>query len=345
MYALQTIPMNHPSGDAKLKYEATHRKADETIVGRPPREPSQKRRHEAISAVENRTKPWMKHLTLSSKDLIWGSCSSMEEEFMDVSTNHKSSSTSSPPVSPTSRSESHHHPEDPLAEMTAALSSLPGNHTKMAISAGNNLSLESDQHSFPRFRQDLIMDHDDVELKMQELQASLLRSTSSDSLPLMALEESSLSYSTSFVATQREIMSQIMRDSTSSFCCFEPRGGGDGGPGPTSRAATTNDTGGGSRVAPLRSMESKHSSLSSSTTREETLDGTGSKVRIHGEGRVFAAMDQGTASLLQCLGCSRHMMATNDMKLVYCPGCGTLTPFEMGLVPSNIRRTVAESPK
>lgn len=72
-------------------------------------------------------------------------------------------------------------------------------------------------------------------------------------------------------------------------------------------------------------------SSSHTTTNEHTIGELGSKVRIqHDEARVYAAMKNGTATLVQCVGCSRHLLATRDVELVYCPGCGTITPIEIG---------------
>lgn len=227
-------------------------------------------------------------------------------------------------------------PSDPLAKMAAALSSIAGNHTRLSMptNAGSDLSIKCNQQQqhggLPRFRQDKIMDHGDVELKMQEFQTSLLRSMSSDSLPPSALEMPQLSYSHSFVASQREIMSQIVRDSESRIS----RDSEDNASFSLEQGATHSDTDGSSQMAlsATRLLRSPEPSLPFLKYSEETLNGMGSKVRIHDEERVFAAMDEGTASLIRCVGCVRHMMATSDMKLVYCPGCSTLTPFGMGLV-------------
>lgn len=73
----------------------------------------------------------------------------------------------------------------------------------------------------------------------------------------------------------------------------------------------------------------KHS-YPSTTYHEQSFNERGSKVRIHDEERVFAAMTNGTARIVQCVGCSRHLLATRDIELVYCPVCHTITPMEIG---------------
>lgn len=139
-------------------------------------------------------------------------------------------------------------------------------------------------------------------------------------------------YSESFIASQEEIMTQIERNATT----FQP-------PSPEmqrqqqagvhtaipSSVATTKS------LSPSRvSIPSKQGSFDHSS--EERLDSIGSTVRIHDKERVLSAMNQGTAQILQCIGCAKHMMVTSDVELAYCPSCGTLTPFEMGTFPNGV---------
>jgi hypothetical protein len=62
----------------------------------------------------------------------------------------------------------------------------------------------------------------------------------------------------------------------------------------------------------------------------------GSRIKVFDQqDRVYAAVENGTATVLKCVGCSKHLLATNDVKLVFCPGCGTLSPVTLAkLLPS-----------
>jgi hypothetical protein len=52
----------------------------------------------------------------------------------------------------------------------------------------------------------------------------------------------------------------------------------------------------------------------------------GSRITVFDQDHVYAAIENGTATVLKCVGCSKHLLATSDVKLVFCPGCGTLSP-------------------
>lgn len=310
MYKIESTISSSPSSEAELKYAAAYRKTDSGAVKRRLWH-SQPNCHEGSAMIRCRSEPWMKRMSLSSKDLIWGSCNEKEEEFMDIR-----------PKSPPLMGESD---AVPLMKMAAALSSLPGNPTMPLIPNMNDFSPQN-KWNLPRFRQDMIMDHMDVEFRMRDLQTTLQRSISSDSMP----EEPTLQYSDSFIAAQEKIMFQIKRESVPSTP--ERRQGG-GGWSPKRTAASpcisTAKSFSPSRMSSPKQCLPRYS-------REETLDSVGSKVLIHDEERVYRAMDQGTARIVQCVGCSKHMMATMDMELVYCPGCGTLTPFELGALPDRV---------
>ena len=58
----------------------------------------------------------------------------------------------------------------------------------------------------------------------------------------------------------------------------------------------------------------------------------GSRITLLDQDRVYAAIENGTATVLKCVGCSKHLLATNDVKLVFCPGCGTLSPVTLAKV-------------
>lgn len=55
----------------------------------------------------------------------------------------------------------------------------------------------------------------------------------------------------------------------------------------------------------------------------------GRNIKLHDQDRVYAALHDGSATVIKCIGCSKHMMVTTDIKLVFCPGCGTLSPITL----------------
>jgi hypothetical protein len=57
-----------------------------------------------------------------------------------------------------------------------------------------------------------------------------------------------------------------------------------------------------------------------------------SRIMVFDQDRVYAAIENGTATVLKCVGCSKHLLATDDVKLVFCPGCGTLSPVTLAKV-------------
>lgn len=266
---------------------------------------------------------WRKHMTLSSRDLIWDSCDGKEHLFMSLQQDSKKDVASSS-----------------LFKMQEALAALPGSsfvfHTPTEgplLSDSNTTcttTLSSSCHSqadststgpLPRFRRERIMDHDDVELCCQNLRppttalttTSLLRANSSDSFEVPDLLETDLYCSESLMESQQRIMNLIQSEMVSQEDAIHLQ--------PSSQEATITAT-----------------TTTTTTTREEILvDGNGSKVRIHDQQRVYTAMDQGMARVIQCIGCMRHMMATQDSELIYCPSCGTLNPAELARIPSNTR--------
>ena len=113
-------------------------------------------------------------------------------------------------------------PSSSLASMAAALSSLPSmsmiepqllRHTASDSSSDENDIMPSCQ--LPRFRQDKVLDHLDVERQMGDLRTALQRSLSSGSIAMPPLEEANLSFSESFVASQQQILEQIQNGSAS----------------------------------------------------------------------------------------------------------------------------------
>ena len=312
MYTIESsINPSRPS-DAQTKYEPAYGKDDKAPVRRRQTH-SQQNSHEGIIAVQRRSEPWMERMSVSTKDLIWGSCNVKEEAFMTIR-------PKSPPLINTSSMA-----PEPLVKMARALSSLPGHSGKSLMPTENDLSWPSDRNP-PRFRQDTIMDHVDVELRVQGLQTTLQRSISSDSTP----DEPPLKFSDSFIASQKEMMVQI-ESSSSGPSSSERLLAGKASPArlPSPSAGSTKT------MSPQRMASPKLSSPQRSS-REETVNSMGCKVRIHDEERVYRAMDDGTASIIQCVGCSKHMMAASDIELVLCPNCGTLTPFEVGILSESV---------
>jgi hypothetical protein len=155
---------------------------------------------------------------------------------------------------------------------------------------------------FPQYyRLDRVVDsEDDIDREVEILLTALDRQKLEGCPQPRTCEELKLEFSESFVTEQQNILSRIQQQ-------------------PQSPAVGKNST--------IATDDRQ------STVREEKVDAKGSKIRIHDQSRVYAAIKEGTAKVLKCIGCSRHMLATSDIKLVFCPGCGTLTPVEMGEVP------------
>ena len=55
----------------------------------------------------------------------------------------------------------------------------------------------------------------------------------------------------------------------------------------------------------------------------------GKHVKIHGKDRAYASLRNGQATIFQCVGCDKRLLAATDTKLLYCSECGTLTPTEI----------------
>jgi hypothetical protein len=53
------------------------------------------------------------------------------------------------------------------------------------------------------------------------------------------------------------------------------------------------------------------------------------KIKIFDQDRVYDAIDRGTAMVLKCVACGKHMLASDDIKLIFCPACCTLAPVEL----------------
>lgn len=296
MYTVHNHTIDHQR-DQGMKYDAAYRRTP--LKGESPRTDSQSL-HESQSSVERKAQPWMKNVTLSKNDLMWDDCDEEEEQFMNIPKL----------VSPTSPSRC-----TSLSSLAATLSSLPSLSNEPPFRQHHSDSSDENDdvlsQQLPRFRQDLIMDHSDVELQVNSLQTSLQRSISSDSIPIPALIESTLNFSESFVASQKQILQHIQHNSASNS---------------QSSLHLPNEQ---------QPPSSPWSTSGNQSFREETFDGNGSKIRIHDKERVYAAMNQGTARILQCIGCSKHMMATSDIELVFCPACGTVTPLDIARVQSD----------
>jgi len=55
----------------------------------------------------------------------------------------------------------------------------------------------------------------------------------------------------------------------------------------------------------------------------------GKQVKIHGKDRAYASLRNGDATIFQCVGCDKRLLANQGTKLLYCTDCGTLTPTEI----------------
>lgn len=310
MYYLQTISPRETSDEA-LKYEATLRNANNKFVNRKTPSGSYKRHHDDLPIVHLQESNWAKNCTLSSKDLIWGSCSPREEEFMSIA-----DAVSRLPLCMTLNQHN-------LTETAAAFFSLMDNPPTIAIPT------EVFEQGYPRFRQDLIMDREDVNQKLLEFQTVMLRkSNSSESQSTTISPETKKSASETCVDLKNGIVPQKM-------CYLTTMPSSDKQEttpllDDTTTAHTSNDFHLATFSTPPMPAETQDFS-SKQPQDENTVNLNGARLRLHDEQRIYAAMDDdGNVGVVQCIGCSRYLLATSDIKLVYCPGCGTITPLEIG---------------
>jgi hypothetical protein len=138
------------------------------------------------------------------------------------------------------------------------------------------------------------------------------------------LKELSLKASESFVAEQEAILKQIQQQ--------------PGGEQPPRRHPAPQDEDDEAEQhtsrRPSRRMTTaqrppQHSGGTKTNKKEGGSSSSYTNLKIIGQERVYAAIDKGTATVVKCLGCAKHMMTTKDIKLVYCPGCGTLSPVSL----------------
>jgi hypothetical protein len=66
----------------------------------------------------------------------------------------------------------------------------------------------------------------------------------------------------------------------------------------------------------------------STKTRSIRLGNTGPSVALHGPERTRAAIDNGTAMLVQCLSCNNWMQVTPTATLMLCPVCQVVSPVD-----------------
>jgi hypothetical protein len=136
------------------------------------------------------------------------------------------------------------------------------------------------------------------------------------------LMHSGLEFSESFVAEQEAILSRIQRKRSKS-------------PPVSIRNSNRQNT---KRQSPVTGTLRRR--LSRSRYPESVEATKGSKIKIHDQDRVYDAINNGTAVVLKCIGCSKHMLVTKDSKLVFCPECGTLSPVKLAQVPTGKRPAI-----
>jgi hypothetical protein len=71
------------------------------------------------------------------------------------------------------------------------------------------------------------------------------------------------------------------------------------------------------------------SSLQENNAPTRSVDlGGGQQVALHGQERTRAAIENGTAILVQCINCQNWMQVTDTATLMYCPVCSVVSPVE-----------------
>jgi hypothetical protein len=170
------------------------------------------------------------------------------------------------------------------------------------------------------------VDKEDAEIRVEAFRNHMARANSShhqhwdeeDEEISNTLNVLGLEYSESFVAEQEQLISQIQqraRSPDTSSISHRPQV-------TTTRSTTISMAAGSTSFMP----QAKASQKPKYKQRG---------IKIYDQARVHAAIKDGTATvILKCVGCSKHMVATKDVKLVFCPGCGTLSPVEIAQVPS-----------
>jgi hypothetical protein len=84
---------------------------------------------------------------------------------------------------------------------------------------------------------------------------------------------------------------------------------------------------------PVASSSARPAASSSSSSKgskaQRTVDlGAGEQVPLHGQEKTKQAIKDGTAALVQCIGCQNWMQVTDNATLMFCPVCQTVSPVE-----------------
>ena len=141
------------------------------------------------------------------------------------------------------------------------------------------------------------------------------------SLEQLKGEDLDLEFSASFVAQQEAILSRIQRKERKEVPC----------------TSTTNES--------IKSTATHGDHRREMPIRENHNLQIGSNIKIHDQNRVYDAIHNGNATVIKCIGCTNHMLSTKDIELVFCPGCGILSPTKLaqisrGKCPASIQTSL-----
>jgi len=158
--------------------------------------------------------------------------------------------------------------------------------------------------------------YEEVLSGFDEPQQAASSSTGLDMEVIMGLEGLSPEERAAMLEEQRQIMEQIERDKLSS-----------------KSAAVTSE-------ADRFDMRSTAHALSAvgnprvtnkppgTTTGTKINLGGGQEVAVQGPERTQAAIQDGTAMLVQCINCENWMQVTSSASLMYCPVCAVVSPID-----------------
>jgi hypothetical protein len=209
---------------------------------------------------------------------------------------------------------------------------------------------------YPRFRLDTIVGRDDLEASLCSFRASL---EGWDSLTASSVEEDNnegtipevdcfavLERSESFVKEQDAIWSQIaMGRRTTTHAAPSPR--------PNTVNHSHHDQGARdqhhhhhhhhqqqqqqqpSQQYQQQQQQQQRQHHHHNQQEKQKQDFPGANIKVLDQERVYAALNEGSATIVQCIGCNKHMLATSDIHLILCPACGTLTPLDFATALSS----------
>jgi uncharacterized membrane protein len=141
---------------------------------------------------------------------------------------------------------------------------------------------------------------------------------------IMGMEGLSEDERKALIDEQRQIMEQIEREKAANEAAIAAAAADDF----DSRSAPAVAQIAGGNDVPMRTqVRSTRPAESEKSERRVNLGG-GQEVALHGPERTKAAIEDGTAAIVQCMNCENWMQVTSNATLMYCPVCKVVCPVE-----------------